>query len=237
MSRIKKTILLKISGEALLDPVSKKLSATIITSIGQQIKSLRQTHRFALVIGGGNFFRGSKEGKDLDLAPSYAHYIGMLATIMNGLIIKDIFDRLDIPTSVLSALPCAEIATTLSQQAIADCLADDHLIIFTGGTGNPFFSTDTTAVLRGLQINAHEVWKGTKVDGIYDADPLKTPTAQRFTRVTYQEALEKKLAIMDAAAFALAQQERINIRVFNIFEKDALIQAALNDNFGSLATH
>ncbi len=227
------TILLKVTGEAFLDPTTKKPNIDTIIAIGQQIKALQSTHHFGLVIGGGNFFRGDQEGKVLGVSPSYAHYIGMLATMMNGLVIKNTFEKLAIPTTMLCAIPCSEVGVTLSQQAIVDGLTQDHLLIFTGGTGNPFFSTDTTAVLRGLQMEANEVWKGTKVDGIYDIDPMINKHAQLLQHISYREAIEKKLGIMDATAFALAEREKMPIRVFNIFEENALIKAAQKADFGS----
>jgi len=226
-------ILLKITGEAFLDPVTKSPTVAIIMDLVEQIKRLSATHTFGIVVGGGNFFRGDIEGKVLDLSPSYAHYIGMLATMMNGLVIKNSFEKQSLTSTMLCALPCSEVGATLSQQAIADALQNGTIIIFTGGTGNPFFSTDTTAILRGLQMRAVEVWKGTKVNGIYSADPMQDTTAELIPQLTYKEAIDKRLGIMDTTAFALAEREKMPIRVFNIFEKDALIQAAHNPNFGS----
>jgi uridylate kinase len=229
----RQTILLKLTGEILRDSSTAQLDAGMIRDIARQIKELSSTLRFALVIGGGNFFRGSKQGKQLGLQASVGHQIGMLATMMNGLIIKDIFEQENIPSTLFCAVPSAEIGNPISHQSISKALAADSCPIFTGGTGNPFFTTDTTAVLRGLQIGATAVWKGTTIDGIYEADPRTHPNAQFLSRISYQEALERHLGIMDSTAFALAKEHRLKIRVFNIFSTNALIQAAHESSFGS----
>lgn len=226
-------ILLKITGELFLDPETHALKPDHIIHLAEQIKQLPSI-RFGIVVGGGNFFRGSKQGKDLGLVPSNAHYIGMLATIMNGVILKNIFDAQGLSSIVLSALHCPEIAPYISQDAIDQALEHKKIIIFTGGTGNPFFSTDTNAILRGLQINAEAVWKGTKVDGVYDRDPIQYPEAQKFTQLSFDEAIQRKLKIMDLAAFSLAQEHRLPIRVFNIFEPNALTKLAHDATRGSL---
>lgn len=234
MKTNKQIILLKITGEALLGQGKKELDSTQIKNIALQIKKLQETHQFGIVIGGGNFFRGTKEGKQLGISPSVGHQIGMLGTMMNGLILKDIFEQHDILCSLFCAVPAAEVGIPISQQAIESALAKERCPIFTGGTGNPFFTTDTTAVLRGLQINAREVWKGTRVEGIYDKDPQQFPDAHLIRQISYQKALAQELAILDSTAFALAQRHQLPLRVFNIFAPDALLQAAHDPYFGSI---
>ncbi|HZW60752.1 MAG TPA: hypothetical protein VFF04_00855 [Candidatus Babeliales bacterium] len=229
----KKRILLKITGEILLDS-DKKLSSVIINSVIAQIKQLLPTHQFGIVIGGGNFFRGSEYSASLGIDPAVGHQAGMLATMMNGLIIKDLFEKQEIKTELLCAIPAPGVGSPTSQQSISMALNAHATLIFTGGTGNPFFTTDTNAVLRGLQIGADEIWKGTKVDGVYDADPNKNLSAKLLKQVPYSYALEHHLAIMDATAFAMAQQYKQKIRVFNIFAEQALINAAHDQQFGSI---
>jgi uridylate kinase len=229
----KKIVLLKLTGE-ILARNHQNLEADTVIAIADQIKKLADTHYFGIVIGGGNFFRGTKQGNALGITPSVGHQVGMLATMMNGLIVKDLFEQHELPSSLFCAVPSPEIGAPISQQGVKTALAKGHCLIFSGGTGNPFFSTDTTAVLRGLQIDAHEIWKGTLVNGIYDADPKKNAHAQRLPFVTYQKILNDQLGIMDATAIALAQQHNLPIRVFNIFENEALLKAAHNDSFSSI---
>lgn len=233
---VKKTILLKITGNAFLAKDKTTPDVKVIHSIAKQILELKDTHRFAIVTGGGNFFRGNQHGVQLKLTPSIAHQVGMLATMLNGLIIKDIFEQNNLASKMLSALPCPEISDAVSQEAIMQSIKNDYCIVFTGGTGNPFFSTDTTAVLRGLQIKANEVWKGTNVQGIYDSNPAINENAKFLDNISYKEAIDKHLGIMDATAFVLADQHKLPIRVFNIFEDNALIKASNNKNFGSLVS-
>ncbi len=228
----KQKVLCKLTGEIFLDQ-SKTLTADTINQVIAQIASLRDTHQFGIVIGGGNFFRGNQHSKKLGISPSVGHQIGMLATIMNGLIIKDLLEHHGLSTALFCAMPSPEVGKPISQQSIDTALASDQTLVFTGGTGNPYFTTDTTAVLRALQIGADQVWKGTHVDGVYDSDPKKNPNAQLLKKVTYDQALQQKLGIMDTTAFALAQQYQQTVRIFNIFEPNALIRAALEPDFGS----
>lgn len=232
----KKTILLKLTGEVFMSRDKKSLDNTMLISIAQQIKQLENTYYFGIVIGGGNFFRGNTHGKALGITPSIGHQIGMLATVMNGLIIKDLFEQQGIVSTLFCAVPSSEIGVTISQQAIQHSIEKGSCLIFTGGTGNPFFTTDTTSVVRGLQINAVSIWKATHVDGIYNADPKINPNATLIKKISYQEALDKNLRIMDATAFALAREYRLPIRVFNIFTDNALIKASEDLEFGSIIT-
>jgi uridylate kinase len=228
----KKIVLLKLTGE-ILKANNKIIDPAGVISCAQQIKQLLNTHYIGVVIGGGNFFRGSQQGTALGIKPSVGHQIGMLATMMNGLIIKDIFEREGIASSLFCAVPAPEIGAPVSDQAISAALGKGHCIIFSGGTGNPFFSTDTTAIVRALQINASEVWKATDVDGIYDADPKKKPNASPLKKISFSAMLDDRLTIMDAPAIALAQKHSLPIRVFNLFAQNALIRAAEDTNFGS----
>lgn len=229
----KKRILLKLTGEAFLSTQNHTLSPLHINTIIDQIKELSHKFQFGIVVGGGNFFRGKEHGAKMGLCQPVAHQIGILATLMNGLIIKDLLEQHALKTSLFTAITCPEMATSISQQALEYALEAGHIIIFAGGTGNPFFSTDTTAVLRGLQISAQEVWKASHIDGVYTADPRKQKNAQRLDSLTFKYALDNHLSIMDATAFTLAAENKQTIRVFSIFTDNALIQAANNKDFGS----
>ncbi len=232
----KKRILLKITGEAFLSQDTKKLSAVTITSLIKQMQQLEPTYQFGIVVGGGNFFKGAVEGKQLGMTPSTGHQVGILATMLNGLILKNLLEQQEIKTTIFCALECPQAGEPVTQQGITASVKKDNTMVFTGGTGNPFFTTDTNAVLRGLQIEAAEIWKGTNVDGVYDKDPKKYPDAQRFDTLTYKQAIEDKLGIMDQTAFVLAEQYKQVIRVFNIFTPDALLKVVQDPHFGTRIT-
>jgi len=234
MHPAKKTILLKLTGEVFLSPTTKTLDNSLIKNIATHIKQLSTEYYFGIVIGGGNFFRGNTHGKALELSTSVGHQIGMLATVMNGLIIKDLLEQADIPATIFCALPSSEIGTPISQQAIKQAIKQGTCIIFTGGTGNPYFTTDTTSIVRGLQIQAQAVWKASNVDGVYDADPRLNNHANLIKKISFQDALNNNLRIMDATAFTLAKENNLPIRVFNIFQPDALLKAAESTDFGSI---
>lgn len=233
MNLSKKRILLKLSGQVLADQTTGQMSVTLLIALIEQIKTLKSTHLFAIVIGGGNLFRGDQQGKKLGITSFVGHQVGMLATMINGVLIKDLCQQHGLTARHLCALSCPEIATSITSQAIQDALTQECMLIFTGGTGNPFFTTDTTAILRALQIEADQVWKGTNVDGIYTTDPHKDPHAHHLQRVSYNNALIQNLGVMDTTAYALAQKHAITIRVFNIFTPNALLLAAQQDHFGS----
>ena len=238
-----KRIVLKLSGE-LFSSHANKLSkgphkgigvcnVDLIESIIRQINEIRNKAIISIVVGGGNFFRGESDGKLLGLAPATSHEIGMLATVMNGLILQAFLEREAVPCVLFSAIRCPQLAQTIQQKTIDTALQENKCLIFSGGTGNPFFTTDTAAVLRSLQTNATEIWKATKVDGIYDKDPEIDASATLIKKTTYQEALDKRLQIMDLTAITLAQHHDKVIRVFNLFTPDALCKAFQDDTFGS----
>lgn len=229
----KKNILVKITGEMLLASDQKTVSGSLARSFAHQIKTLLPTHRFSIVIGGGNFFRGSHQGPLLGMTPTTSHYVGMLATMMNGLILQDLFKQEGVESTLFSGIDCPIMGKPISPQTVLSALSEDRCAIFTGGVGNPFFSTDTTAIVRALQVNAHEVWKATKVDGVYSKDPHKYADALFLEKVLFSDALAQGLAIVDATALALAQEHDLCIRVFSLFQDNALIHAAHNAQFGS----
>ena len=225
----KKTLLVKLSGE-LFSPDN----SDTINSVISQIKELSTHYSLGIVIGGGNFFRGSQHSKDLGITESAGHDVGMLATLMNGRILFDLLSRENIPATLLSALHCQGIALSISPITLSYARTTGKVIIFAGGTGNPFVTTDTNSVIRALQINADEIWKATMtVSGIFDADPKKNPKAQFIKEASFKEVLDKKLGVMDQTAFAMAAEHNIKIRIFSLLEDNALIKAHNDKNFGS----
>lgn len=231
------SILIKLSGELFNQNDSqsceKFFNCELIHDIVSQIKELHTKYNVGLVIGGGNFFRGAVECRSLKIKQSVADYVGMIATVMNGLLLQEFMQDSGLQSVVLSAIDMPQICLPLSQKNIDTALVDRKCIVFAGGSGNPFFTTDTNAVVRALQIGATQLWKATKVDFIYDSDPTINKSSNALQHVSYQEALDKKLKVMDATAFTLAQENALTLRVFNIFEKNALLRVAKEPNFGS----
>lgn len=227
----KKSILLKISGEV-IKPCPDGFDTDLLLSIAKQIKQL-DNYNFSIVIGGGNIYRANSLGK---LKPQWGHYIGMLSTLTNGLIIQEKFESQAIKSIIFSAISCENIAAAVSPQNIARAKEQNLTMIFVGGIGAPYLTTDSTAVIRSLQVSAHELWKGTKVDGIYTRDPKIYSDAAKLENLTYDYAISNNLKILDMSAYAIAKENNINTRVFNIFEENALIKAA-HGNYGSTITN
>lgn len=228
-----KKILLKISGELFGSPKHGVLDLAVIQSLVDQIKALQKTHQFGLVIGAGNFFRGAKADGNLKLSRTTADLVGMLGTMMNGAMLQDIFEQHGIKTTILSALHIPELGRGVNNHRINDAFDNNSLIIFTGGTGLPFMTTDTAAVVRALQMDAIELWKATKVDYLYDKDPATESDAKPIFTCTHHEVFAKQLRAMDLTALTLAAENRLTIRIFNLFASDALIHVAKDVNFGS----
>jgi len=229
----KKRILLKITGNVFLSKDKKTASIQTIQSLIAQLKQLVETHQFCIVIGGGNFFRGSEFGKQLGITESVGHHVGMLATMMNGLILSDLFQQAGIATKHLSAIVAPGTITPARQDCIDSALSEQKTIIFSGGTGIPFFTTDTNAVVRALQVDADEIWKASAVNGIYDKNPHKYNDAKLLKTINFKDIVEKNIQIMDRTAFTLAHSRKKIIRVFNIFEDNGLLKAAKDPLFGS----
>ena len=209
-------ILLKISGEALMGEQTFGIDVDVARSVAEEI---RQVHdlgiQVAVVVGGGNIFRGlSKSAGKMDR--SSADYIGMLATVMNAVVLQDALEKTGIQTRVLSAIDIPQLAEPFIRRRAIRHLEKGRIVIFAAGTGNPFFSTDSAAALRALEIKAEIILKATKVDGVYSADPMKDPAATRFDCITYQEVLEKQLKVMDASAISLCMDNDLPIVVFNM---------------------
>jgi len=234
MKEQKKKILLKLTGEIFVDKTSRYLTTTHLSMVAEQIKALHTTHQFGIVIGGGNFFRGGSRTAMPSLTATTGHQIGMLATMMNGLIIKDVLEAHGVATTLLTAFSCPQVGASISADTIKAAVQNNHTLIFTGGTGNPFFTTDTSAIIRALQMEADQIWKGTIVDGVYSANPTTDAHAHLLKHLSLQEAIDKKLGIMDTTAYVLAQEHKKTIRVFNIFSEAALTKMAHDPDFGSL---
>src|SRR5213082_2136583 len=211
-------VLLKISGEALVGEQTFGIDVNVAKSVAEEIKQLHDLGlEVALVVGGGNIFRGvSASAGNMDR--SAADYIGMLATVMNAVVLQDALENLKVQTRVMSAIDIPQLAEPFIRRRAIRHLEKGRIVIFAAGTGNPFFSTDSAAALRALEIKADVILKATKVDGIYTADPMKHKAATRFDSITYQEVLEKQLKVMDASAISLCMDNDLPIIVFNMRE-------------------
>lgn len=232
-----KRVLLKLSGEALREPGSHdNISPPIVESIAIQIKAAHQAGlEIALVVGGGNFWRGvSASNRGMERAT--ADYMGMLATVMNALAVQSMLEAMDVPTRVQSAIKMDNVAEPFIRRKATRHLELGRVVIFAAGTGLPFFSTDTTAALRASEVNADAVLKATKVDGIYDSDPNKNPNAVRYDKITYMDALTQRLQVMDSTAFSLCQENNMPIVVFSMNEPDNIRLALTGEPIGTIVT-
>ena len=229
-------LLLKLSGEALGDAHSNGIDGARVADMAEQIGEVRSLGiEMVIVIGGGNIFRGVA-GSAKGIERATADYMGMLATVINALALQDALERQGVATRVQSAITMTQIAEPFIRRRAVRHLEKGRVVIFAAGTGNPYFSTDTAAALRANEIGAEAVLKATKVDGIYDSDPKKNPNAKRYTTITYQEALQKRLKVMDAAAFALCQDNKMPIVVFDFFKEHNLRNVVLGAKVGTLVT-
>ncbi|MCC8020536.1 MAG: UMP kinase [Akkermansiaceae bacterium] len=231
-----KRILLKLSGEALRAPGSMdNISPEIVTRIAQEIACAQRQAglQIGLVVGGGNFWRGAKASvRGMDRAT--ADYVGMLATVMNALALQSSIERAGAGCIVQSAIEMKNVAEPFIRLNARRELENGKIVIFAAGTGNPFFSTDTTAALRASEINAEVVMKATSVDGVYDADPKKVPTASRFDTISYQECIARSLKVMDSTAFTLCMDNKKPIVVFDMHEPGNITRALLGERIGTI---
>lgn len=231
-----KRILLKLSGEALRAPGSMdNISPEIVTRIAQEIACAQRQGglQIGLVVGGGNFWRGAKASvRGMDRAT--ADYVGMLATVMNALALQSSIERAGAGCIVQSAIEMKNVAEPFIRLNARRELENGKIVIFAAGTGNPFFSTDTTAALRASEINAEVVMKATSVDGVYDADPKKVPTASRFDTISYQECIARSLKVMDSTAFTLCMDNKKPIVVFDMHEPGNITRALLGERIGTI---
>jgi uridylate kinase len=231
-----KRILLKFSGEALAGSAGFGYDPEVLLGVCRQVAQLaQQGTQVAIVVGGGNLFRGAASvGQGIHRAT--ADQMGMLATMMNGLALRDTLNSLGVNVAVYSGLGVDGALPAFDAFAARQSLQDGKVVILPGGTGSPYFTTDTAAALRAAELSCELVLKATKVDGIYTADPKKDPAATRYVRLTYREALEKQLAVMDTAAFVLCQEQAIPIRVFDMFSEGALAAIVRGEDVGTLVT-
>lgn len=230
-------VMLKLSGEALHDNTNgESLDPSILQSIAAQIKRVRALGvQVAIVVGGGNIFRGLT-GERCGVDRTTGDYMGMLATVINSLALQATLEAQGVYTRVLSAITMPAVAEPMIRRRAIRHLEKGRVVIFAAGTGNPYFTTDSAAALRASEIGADCLLKATKVDGIYTADPMKDPKATKYRRLTYQEALTRRLKVMDAAAFSLCQENRIPILVFNFFKPNEILRAVTGRPVGTLVT-
>ncbi len=227
-------ILLKLSGEALKGERSYGIDPDVCIGIAAEIKDVRALGvQVAVVVGGGNIFRGvSAASKGMDRTT--ADYMGMLATVMNGMALQDALEKSDVPTRVHTAIEIKQLAEPFIRRRAVKQLEMGMVVVFVGGTGNPFFSTDTTAALRAIEINAEVVLKATRVDGVYSADPELDPNAQKFDELTYLDVIDRRLKVMDSTAIALSMDNDIPIVVFDLTKRENLKKTVLGKKVGTI---
>jgi uridylate kinase len=227
-------VLLKLSGEALMGDDAYGINRETIEAMVSEIADIVSLGvELAIVIGGGNIFRGMAGGSaGMDRAT--ADYMGMLATVMNSLALQDALRQRGVVARVQSALKIEQVVEPYIRPKALRYLEEGKVVIFAAGTGNPFFTTDTAAALRGAEMGVEVVLKATKVDGVYSADPMKNPQATRYQRISFDEAISRNLKVMDATAFALCRDQKLPIRVFSIFKEGALRRAVLGEDEGTL---
>ncbi|MGD9781467.1 MAG: UMP kinase [Kiritimatiellia bacterium] len=230
-------ILLKLSGEVLRDSASGEcLSDAILAEMAAQIKAVRRLDvQVGVVIGGGNIFRGMK-GQDRGFGRAHGDNMGMLATMINSLALQSALEAAGVPAKTLSASAMPALSELFTFRRAIELLEAGTVVLIGGGTGNPFFTTDSAAALRAAEIGAEVLLKATKVDGIYDADPVNNPQAVKFDRLTYSEALARRLKVMDAAAFSLCMDNQIPILVFDFFKRGELLRVVRGGKAGTLVT-
>ena len=231
-----KRILLKLSGEALMGEQNYGIDPAVAAQIAQDVAEIQGLGvQTAIVIGGGNIFRGvAASARGMDRAT--ADYMGMLATIINALALQDALEQAGVPTRVVTAIEMRAVAEPFIRRRAIRHLEKGRVVVFGAGTGNPYFSTDTAAALRAMEIKADVILKGTKVDGIFDADPMLQPNATRFDRISYIQVLDKGLKVMDATAISLCMDNHLPIVVFNLKTPGNIKRAVIGEPIGSLVT-
>ncbi len=229
-------ILLKLSGEALGGETGVGIDPEAVQDMAEQIREVRELGvQVVVVVGGGNIFRGLP-GSERGIERATGDYMGMLATVINALALQDALEKLGVATRVQSAITMAQIAEAFIRRRAVRHLEKGRVVIFGGGTGNPYFSTDTAAALRANEIGAEVILKATKVDGIYDSDPKKNPKARRYSEITYLEALRKQLKVMDSTAFSLCMDSKMPIIVFELFRPHNLKRVIMGEKVGTVVT-
>ena len=229
-------ILIKLSGEALGGESGVGINPDAVQSMALQIQEVRDLGvQVVIVIGGGNIFRGLS-GSERGIERATGDYMGMLATVINSLALQDALEKLGVATRVQTAITMHQVAEPFIRRRAERHLEKGRVVIFGAGTGNPYFSTDTAAALRANEIGAEVILKATKVDGIYDSDPKKNPKAKRYDQISYLEALQKQLKVMDSTAFSMCMDNKMPIIVFDLFKSHNLRKVVLGDKVGTLVT-
>jgi len=230
-----KRVLLKLSGEAIQGQEGHGIDLDVCTNLARQIKEIRDLKvEIALVVGGGNIFRGKAESKNFGMDRSVADYMGMLATVINGLALQNVLESMGVPTRVLTAIEMHAVAEPYIRRRAIRHLEKGRVVIFVAGTGNPYFTTDTAAALRAMEIHAEAILKATKVDGVYSADPQKVKAAKKFATLSYIEVLKRRLKVMDATAISLCMDNNLPIVVFNFTKYGNIKKVILGEKIGTV---
>lgn len=229
-----KRVLLKMSGEALMGGGSHPISHTVLNRLAKEINEVRKLGvQIAIVIGGGNFCRGATLS-EVGINRITGDHMGMVATIMNALALRDAFERCDMSVRILSAVSVGGMVDLFSRRKAIHHLEQGRVVIFSAGTGNPLFTTDSAASLRGIEIDADVIMKATNVDGVYSEDPRKNPSAKLYSHLTYNEVLKKEFAVMDLAAFCQCRDYQMPLRIFNIGKPGVFLKVILGEDIGTL---
>src|ERR1700720_70426 len=229
-------IVLKLSGESFQGSQGFGIDAETVHSIAREVKEVSDLGiQMAIIVGGGNIFRGTRQ-KSLSIDRAPGAYMGMLATVINGLALQDALEKQGVATRLLSAIDMAQVAEPFIRRRAMRHLEKGRVVIFAAGTGNPYFSTDTAAALRAMEIKAHVIMKATRVDGIYDADPEKVPDAKMFDRITYLDVIKKGLTVMDSTAISLCMDNRMPIIIFNMNRPGNIRRVVMGEKVGSTVT-
>jgi len=230
-----KRILLKLSGEAFLGKQPHGIDTSVCAHLAKQIKEVANLGvETALVLGGGNIFRGAQRSEEFEMQRSVADYMGMLATVLNGMALQNALENQNVPTRVITAIDMRQIAEPYIRRRAIRHLEKKRVVIFVAGTGNPYFTTDTAAALRGVEIGVDVLLKGTKVNGVYSADPFKNKNAVFFKRLSYKDVINKDLKIMDPTAIMLCKENKLPIIVFNSMQEGNLRNIVLGKDLGTL---
>lgn len=234
MAKPYQRVLLKLSGEVLAGPAGQGLDPQVISAVASEIRDVVEAGvEVAVVIGGGNIFRGATASA-LGMERATADYMGMLATVLNGLALQNYLEQSGVVTRVQTAIEMRQLAESYIRRRAIRHLEKKRVVIFVGGTGNPYFSTDTGAALRAMEIGAQVILKGTKVDGVFDQDPVQFPNAKKFTRLSFQEVIEKNLKVMDATAVTLCKDNSLPIIIFNVKEKGNILRHVRGELLGTI---
>jgi len=230
-----KNIVLKLSGEAMMGSQDHGIDAVMCASLAKQIKEIREMGiTVALVVGGGNIFRGQVASSQFGLDRSVADYMGMLATVLNGLALQNALEKIEVPTRVMSAIAMHAVAEPYIRRRAMRHLEKGRVVIFVAGTGNPYFTTDTTAALRGAEIQADAILKATKVDGVYSADPVLDKSAVKFDELSFLDVLQKNLRVMDATAVSMCRDNQMPIVVFDLTKEGNIKKVVLGEKIGTI---